>query len=77
MPHHSIRDTLSLMELLKEVHGAMVTSDQNQQIGVKCALFEENNGRIDLVNCSKIQPRTISTQALIIMIFEENCFTDQ
>ena len=55
---HSMRETLPLIELLKEVYAAMGTSNQSKQGDVKCTVFEDNNGCIELAKCPKMRPRT-------------------
>ena len=63
-----MRETLLLMELLKEVHRGMGMSDQRQQSGVNftvfednSTVFEDNNDCIELATCPKIRPRTKHT----------------
>ena len=52
----AMRDIISLMELLRELNANMNIPIQKPK--VKCSVFEDNNGAIELTKVPKICPRT-------------------
>ena len=51
-----MRDVIPLMELLRELNTNMKIPIQKPK--VKCSVFEDNNGAIELAKAPKIRPRT-------------------
>ena len=52
----SLRDTLPLMELLREIRNA-IPSPENLPV-LHCKIFEDNKGCIELVKAPRMRPRT-------------------
>eukprot|EP00957_Ditylum_brightwellii_P099098 7547416-Ditylum_brightwellii.AAC.1 len=56
MPH-AMREAIPLMRLLHEVKGS-INIDMDKKADVKCTVFEDNNGCIELAKCPRMSPRT-------------------
>ena len=53
---HSLRDTLPLMELLREIRNAIPSPENIPKI--HCTVFEDNKGCIELAKAPRMRPRT-------------------
>jgi hypothetical protein len=54
---HTLRSTIPLMELLKELQSKNIGFPQTKP-GIHCKVFEDNSGAIELAKVPKMRPRT-------------------
>ena len=52
----ALRETIPLLQLLREISVIMNISECDKKM--KCTLFEDNNGALELAKAPKIRPRT-------------------
>ena len=53
-----MRETLPLIEFLREIHEVLGVVELIKDRKIKCNVFEDNNGCIELAKCPKLRPRT-------------------
>ena len=53
----AMRETLPLMELMKEIY-EVFNMTMELKPNIKCTVFEDNNGCIELAKCPRLRPRT-------------------
>ena len=54
---HTLRNTIPLMELLKELQSKKIGFPKNSP-GIHCKIFEDNSGAIEIAKVPKMRPRT-------------------
>eukprot|EP00957_Ditylum_brightwellii_P118202 9015472-Ditylum_brightwellii.AAC.1 len=53
----AMREVISLINLLNEIKEPIRIS-QDSSVELKCTVFEDNNGCIELAKCPRMRPRT-------------------